>query len=109
MAPPYYLLELLLGAQLVRVTTLLLAAVRGTRMQTRVTDTADLLVAVVFASQRLEGRLNNTTTKTENKMKRRLLLDVVVGKGAAVLELLSSEDETLLVRGNAYPASKAQR
>jgi hypothetical protein len=30
----------------------------------------------------------------------RLLLDVVVGKGAAVLKLLSGEDETLLVRGN---------
>jgi hypothetical protein len=31
----------------------------------------------------------------------RLLLDVVVGEGAAVLELLAGEDETLLVRGNA--------
>ena len=30
-----------------------------------------------------------------------LLLDVVVGEGAAVLELLAREDETLLVRGNA--------
>jgi hypothetical protein len=31
----------------------------------------------------------------------RLLLDVVVRKGAAVLELLAGEDETLLVRGDA--------
>ncbi|EMD62299.1 hypothetical protein COCSADRAFT_94378, partial [Bipolaris sorokiniana ND90Pr] len=30
-----------------------------------------------------------------------LLLDVVVGKGAAILELLSGEDQALLVRGNA--------
>jgi hypothetical protein len=30
-----------------------------------------------------------------------LLLDVVVGKGAAVLELLAGEDQALLVRGNA--------
>jgi hypothetical protein len=30
----------------------------------------------------------------------RLLLDVVVRKGAAVLELLAGEDETLLVRGD---------
>ena len=29
------------------------------------------------------------------------LLDVVVGQGATVLELLSGEDQTLLVRGNA--------
>ena len=34
-------------------------------------------------------------------MEGRLLLDVVVRKGAAVLELLAGEDETLLVGGNA--------
>ena len=31
-------------------------------------------------------------------MEGRLLLDVVVGEGAAILKLLSGEDETLLVR-----------
>ena len=30
------------------------------------------------------------------------LLDVVVGKGAAIFELLASEDETLLIRRNAF-------
>ena len=34
-------------------------------------------------------------------MKGRLLLDVVVGQGPAVLELLPSEDEALLIGGNA--------
>ena len=34
-------------------------------------------------------------------MEGRLLLDVVVRKGAAVLELLAGEDETLLVGGDA--------
>ena len=34
-------------------------------------------------------------------MQSRLLLDVVVGEGAAILELLAGEDETLLVRRNA--------
>jgi hypothetical protein len=29
------------------------------------------------------------------------LLDVVVGQGSAILELLTSEDQSLLVRGNA--------
>lgn len=33
-------------------------------------------------------------------MKGRLLLDVVVGQGTAILELLASEDQTLLIRGN---------
>jgi len=31
-----------------------------------------------------------------------LLLDVVVGEGSAILKLLSSEDETLLVRGDPF-------
>ena len=30
------------------------------------------------------------------------LLDVVVGKGATVLKLLSGEDQSLLVRGNSF-------
>ena len=34
-------------------------------------------------------------------MERRLLLDVVVGQGAAVLELLAGKDEPLLVRRDA--------
>ena len=33
-------------------------------------------------------------------MKSGFLLDVVVGEGATILQLLSSEDKTLLVRGN---------
>ena len=34
-------------------------------------------------------------------MESRLLLDVVVGKGAAILKLLAGKDETLLVRWDA--------
>jgi uncharacterized protein with ATP-grasp and redox domains len=33
-------------------------------------------------------------------MKGRLLLDVVISKGAAVFELLTSENQSLLVRGD---------
>jgi len=39
----------------------------------------------------------HATSKTEHQMESRLLLDVVVAEGAAVLELLASEDETLLI------------
>lgn len=35
-------------------------------------------------------------------MQRRLLLNVVVGEGTAILELLSGEDQPLLVRGNPF-------
>jgi hypothetical protein len=119
------LLELLLGAELVGVTALLLAlcvvstscwatgcvsrrrdgratyAVDSPRGQAGVALAADHLVAVVLGGQGLEGGLNDTTTEAEDQVKSRLLLDVVVGKGAAVLELLAGEDQALLVRGNA--------
>ena len=39
----------------------------------------------------------HTTTQTEDEMESRLLLDIVVGQGTTILELLSGENETLLV------------
>merc|ERR1711881_804120 len=45
--------------------------------------------------------LLTSSTETEHKVKGGLLLDVVVLESAAILELLASEDETLLVRGDA--------
>jgi len=39
----------------------------------------------------------HTTSESQNEMEGGLLLDVVVGEGSAVLELLSSEDESLLI------------
>merc|ERR1711939_624178 len=53
-----------------------------------------------LAGQGLDEDLH-TATKTEHEVESRLLLDVVVGQGAAVLELLAGEDEALLVRGDA--------
>ena len=46
--------------------------------------------------------LLSTATKTENQVKSRLLLDVVVGKSAAVFELLAGEDQALLVRWDTF-------
>jgi hypothetical protein len=43
----------------------------------------------------------HTSTKAQDQVKGRLLLDVVVGQSTTVLELLASEDQALLVRGNA--------
>ena len=39
-------------------------------------------------------------TQTKDEVESALLLDVIIRKSAAVLELLASEDETLLVRRN---------
>ena len=45
--------------------------------------------------------LFGTTAKAKHKVQSRLLLDIVVGEGAAILELLASKDEALLVRRDA--------
>jgi len=49
-----------------------------------------------LAGQRLDEDLH-TTAKSEHEMEGGLLLDVVVGESSTVLELLASEDQTLLI------------
>jgi len=49
-----------------------------------------------FTGEGLDEDLH-TSTETEDEMEGGLLLDVIVRKGTAILKLLSSEDETLLV------------
>ena len=93
---------LLLGAELVGMTALSLATVGGTRRKTGIALAANVLLAVVLGSQSLQRGLNDTTTETEHQVESRFLLNVVVRKGAAILELLSSENQTLLVWGNAF-------
>ena len=51
--------------------------------------------------------LLTTTTQAEHEVKGGLLLDVVIRKSTAVLELLASEDQTLLVWGNALLVCEA--
>ena len=53
-----------------------------------------------LAGQSLHEDLH-TSTETKYEMKGRLFLDVVVAKSAAILELFSSEDKSLLVWGDA--------
>ena len=43
----------------------------------------------------------NSSSKTKDKVEGGLLLDVVVGEGPSVLKLLASEDQPLLVWGDA--------
>jgi len=53
-----------------------------------------------LASKGLDKDLH-TTTEAEHEVKGRLLLNVVVGEGSTVFELLTSEDESLLIWGDA--------
>jgi hypothetical protein len=96
------LLQLLLWAQVVGVSALLLTAVGGARMQTSVALTANHFVAVVFLGQNTQRWFNDTTTKTENQMESRLLLDVVIAERATIFKLLASEDQTLLIWRNSF-------
>jgi len=54
-----------------------------------------------LTSQGLHKDLH-TSTKTEYQVQGRLLLDVVIGEGAAILKLFASKDQPLLVWGNAF-------
>merc|ERR1711957_847227 len=44
----------------------------------------------------------HSSTKTEDQMKSGFLLDVIVAQGTSVFQLLSSKDETLLIRRNSF-------
>jgi hypothetical protein len=48
------------------------------------------------------GGVSVASTESENEMEGGLFLDVVVLESATVLELFSSEDESLLVWGNTF-------
>merc|ERR1712158_188661 len=52
-----------------------------------------------LASQGLDEDLH-TSPQSEHEMEGALLLDVVVGEGSSVLQLLSSEDQPLLIWGD---------
>jgi len=97
-----HLFQLLLWAQLVGVSALLLAAVLCARRQTSVALTAHHLVAVVGLGESSEGRVNDSSAKTKDEVERGLLLDVVVAQGAAIFELLASEDKALLIGRDAF-------
>ena len=101
------LLSVLLGADITIVTAFALAAVGGLGWEACVAFAANHLVAFVGGGKSGERRLDlddtdATATKTEDEMEGGLLLDVVVRESAAILKLLASEDQTLLIGRNAF-------
>ena len=82
------------------MTTLSLTTVCSSWWQSSVTLSADRLVTVVLRSKGLQGWLDDTTSQSENQVKSGLLLDVVVRQGSAILQLLTSKDQSLLVWWN---------
>lgn len=64
----YRLLQLLLGAQVVRMAALGLTAISSPGVQPGVAFTANHFVAVVFLCKNTQRRFNDTTTQTEHQM-----------------------------------------
>merc|ERR1719445_2360997 len=56
-----------------------------------------------FTSQSFDENLHSTTTsKSKDKMESRFLLDIVISKSSSIFQLLSSKNQTLLVRRNTF-------
>ena len=69
-----------------------------------IVDLLDVLNGVSWLNIKSDGLTSecldedlHSTSKSEDEMESGLLLDVVVAEGSAILELLSSEDESLLI------------
>ena len=78
------------------------SAVGGTERVSGIAVAADLHLLVVLLGEGDEGWFHFTTAQSEDEVDGGLLLDVVVGEGAVVLQLLASEDKTLLIRRNGF-------
>ena len=91
------ILQLLFGAEVVGVTTFGFAAVGCTRMKAGVTFAANHFFTVVLHCQNAERWLNGTSSKPKYQVKCGFLLDIVIRKSAAIFQLFTGEDETLLI------------
>ena len=60
------------------------------------------MLDLLWSSVDLLLTLLSATSQTQDEMEGGLLLDVVVGEGAAVFELLAGEDQALLVGWDAF-------
>merc|ERR1719159_2028437 len=70
-------------------------------------DVLDGVIGLDVQGNRLSGEgldedLHGTTSKSKDKMKSGLLLNVVIREGSSVLELFTSEDQSLLLRWYAF-------
>lgn len=66
------------------MSTFSLAAVSGFEGKSGVAFSADLLVAVKFLGDGSDRGVHDTSSESEDQVKSRLFLDVVVGKAAPV-------------------------
>ena len=89
------------------MSALAFAAICGLHGQLGVALSANHLFALECSGKSGERWLNfagseTTTTKSKDQMEGRFFLNIVIGKGASILELLSSEDKTLLIGWDSF-------
>ena len=99
--------NLLLWSDITVMTTLSLSAVHGLSWKSNITLSANHLFALELSGKSGEIRLDlhgshTSSSESQNQMEGGLLLDIVVREGSSIFELLSSEDESLLIWGNTF-------
>ena len=88
------------------MTTLSFSAGVSLGRKGSITLSANHLLTFVLSCESSEVWLNfnrshTTASKSENEMEGRLFLNIVIRKGTTVFELFTSEDESLLIWGDA--------
>ena len=99
--------NLLLWSDVTVMATLSLSAVDGLWWESDVALSANHLLTLELSGESSEIWLNfhlthTSASKSEDEMEGGLLLDVVVRESSSILELLSGEDESLLIWGNTF-------
>ena len=94
--------NLLLWSDVTVMSALSLSAVDGLWWESDVALSANHLLTLELSGEGSEIWLNfhlthTSASKSEDEMEGGLLLDVVVRKGSSILELLTGEDESLLI------------
>ena len=89
------------------MSALAFTAVGGLDWQLGVTLSANHLFALKCSCESSERWLNfagseTTATKSQDQVEGRFFLNIVIGKGASILELLSSEDKALLIGRDSF-------
>ena len=84
------------------MSTLLFAAIGGSWGKTGIAFSANGLVAIEGLGKHGEGWVVDSSTKTKDQMESGFLLDVVVAQGSSIFQLLSSENQTLLIRRDSF-------
>ena len=84
------------------MSTFLLAAVGGTGWKAGIAFSANGLLAVVTLGQQSQRRIIDSTSQSENKVKGRFLLNIIIAQSTAIFQLLSGEDKTLLIWGDSF-------